>query len=152
MRKRTRIAIVVAALLVSVVGPTAITAGNRQDAEASAPDWRAAYRALDNIIPRTGWTRTGRSVALTPQRRWQLANVACTVNEVHDNVYEYEDEVDYLLSELGWFNPYRFQSPTLELSRRIYQFKDDSGPMYDYGSQVFCDYAKDIVEQYAATR
>ena len=152
MRKRTRIAIVVAALLIAVVAPTVTGADNRQAAEASAPDWRAAYRALDNIIPRTGWTRTRRSVSLTPQRRWQLANVACKVNEVHDNVYEYEGEVDYLLSELDWFNPYRFQSPTLELSRRIYQFKQEAGPMYDYGSQAFCDDAKEIVEQHAATQ
>ena len=149
MRKRTRLAIVVAALLVAVVGPTAT---HRQEAEAGAPDWRSAYRALDNIIPRIGWTRTGRSVSLTPQRRWQLANVACSVNNVHDNVHKYEAKVDSLLSELGWSNPYPYQSPTLELSRRIYQFKEGAGPLYSYGSQIFCEDARYYAKLYAATR
>jgi hypothetical protein len=152
MRKRTSVAVVIAALLLGVVGPTVTTPERRQVAKASALNLRAVFRSLDDIIPRSGWTRTGRPAHLTDQQRWQLANVACTVHQVHDNVHEYESEADYLLSQLGWVNPYRFQSPVLELSRRIYQFKQDGEVVYEAGTQVFCDQAKQNVKLYAAAR
>jgi hypothetical protein len=150
MRKRVRIAVVVAALLLAVVAPTVTTADHRQAAEAGAMDWRAAYRTLAGIIPRTGWTRTHRPASLADRQWWQVAHVACRVNEAHDNVYEYETEVDYLLSQLGWPNPYRYQSPALELSRRIHQYKEDAGSAYEYGSQVFCSSAERFAKPHAA--
>ena len=148
MRKRTRIA-VVAALLLAVVAP-AVNPPNRQVAEANTVNWEEVVAALDRIIPRTGWMRTGRPAYLTAEQRWRLAKVACEVNELHDDLYEYEPEVSSLLSAVDLPNPYRFQSPVLTLSRRIYEFKDAAGPAYEVGSQMFCDHADRRVEQGAS--
>jgi hypothetical protein len=154
MRKRTRIAVVVAALLLAVVAPTVTAADNRQVAEASTLDWRAAVRALDSIIPRTGDLRNGKSAFLTVPERWQLAKVACTVNQRHDQVHKFESAADSLLGQvdLADLSPYRFQSPVLELSRRLHRFKQDAGPVYGYGSKAFCDLAEYNVKLHASTR
>jgi hypothetical protein len=149
MTKRTRIAVVITTLLVAVVAP-AVNPPTRQVAEAGTLNWEEVFATLDRVIPRTGWTRTGRPAFLTVEQRWRLAKVACEVNEVHDNVYEYEPEVSALLSELDLPNPYRFQSPVLTLTRQIYEFKDAAGPAYEVGSQMFCDHADWSLEQGAS--
>jgi hypothetical protein len=151
MTKRIRIAVVVAALLLGVVAPTVTPADTRQAAHAGALDWRAAYRSLDSIIPRTGWMRNGRPAHLTVPEWWQLAKVACTVNKAHDNVYKFESQADYLLSQLDLLNPYRYQSPVLELSRRIHEFRAGAGPAYVYGSMMFCKHADQNVKLHAST-
>jgi hypothetical protein len=149
MRKRTRIA-VVAALLFGLAATAVTGPDHRQVAQASTVDGRTVFRLLDNIVPRTGWTRTGRPAYLTPQQRWKLAKVACTANSAHDNVYEYEPLVDALLTELDLPNPYRYQDPVLVLSRRLHQYKERAGLAYTLGSQIFCDTADRQVEWHAA--
>jgi hypothetical protein len=149
MSKRTRIAVVVAALLLGVVGPVVAADGDRQAAQAGAVDARKVFRLLDEIIPRTGWTRTGRPAFLAPQQRWKLANLACTVNQAHDNVYEYEPVVDELLLQLDLPSPYRYQSPVLALSQRIHQYKEDLGAVYEIGSEGFCEFAEWRADQHA---
>jgi len=139
MSKRTRIAVVAAALLVAVVAPAAVNTPDRQVAEAGTVNWEEAFAALDRTIPKLGWTRTGRPAFLTPPQRLTLEKVACKVNQLHDDVYKYEPEVDSLLSQLDLPNPYRFQSPVVALSWKIHEYKEAAGPAYRVGSQVFCD-------------
>jgi hypothetical protein len=148
MSKRTRIAVVVAALLLGAVGPI-VSAGEHQAAQASTVDTRKVFRLLDEIIPRTGWTRTGRPAFLAPQQRWTLADLACTVNQAHDNVDDYEPVVDSLLQQVDLPSPYRFQSPVVTLSQRIHQYKEDAGLVYELGSEAFCDYAEWRAEEHA---
>ena len=141
MSKRTRIAVLGTALLVGVILSTFVVDGNRQTAQASTVDGGKIYRLLDEILPKAGLLRAGRPAPFTVTQRWRLADIACTVNELHDNVYEYEPVVNDLLLAADLPNPYRFQSPVLTLSQRIHRFKEDAGLAYTLGSETFCEYA-----------
>ena len=149
MRKRTRIAVVVAALLVAVVAP-AVNPPTRQVAVAGPVNWEEVgevVATLDRTIPKTGWTRTGRPAFPTAPQRLTLEKVACKVNGLHDNLYDYEPAVDTVLSDLDLPNPYRFQSQVVTLSRQLHEFKDDIGPAYQIGTARFCGRAGWSVER-----
>ena len=72
------------------------------------------------------------------------------VEALHDDMYEYEPEIDSLLSRLDLPNPYRFQSPVVALSWQIHEYKEAAGPAYQVGSQMFCDRDDWSVERPAA--
>jgi hypothetical protein len=143
MRKRTGIAVVVAALLVATVAPTVTT--NRQVAQASALDGRAVARTLDAILPVAARVRAGRPAFLTELQRLRLAKVACTVNKAHDFVHEYH--VDRLVWELDVPGAYRYQDSVLTLSQQIHEYKDDAGAVYELGSELYCDTVDARLEQ-----
>jgi hypothetical protein len=142
---------VVAALLLAMVAPIAIGANDRQAAQASAPQPGAVLRRLYQIIPQAGSTKVGRPAWPTTEQWWRLAKVACTTNEFHDNVHEYETTVDDLLSLTGIPNPYRYQSSVLELSRQIYEFKQQGGLVYEFETTLFCAKADRQVKRYVGT-
>jgi len=149
MRKRTRIAVVVAALLVAVVGPTVTAGGDRQAAQASTVDMREVTKvsqALERIIPRTGLMRNGRPASLAPPMRWRLQKVACTVNQAHDLVYEYQLDEQLWRLDLGE-DAWRYQSALLRLSDRLQQFKESAGDAFEQGSERFCHHVDERLEQ-----
>jgi hypothetical protein len=150
MSKRTRIAVVVAALLLGAVGPVIAADGNRQAAQASTVDMREVsrvYQELERIIPRTGWMRNGRPAFLAPPMRWRLEKVACTVNQAHDLVYDYQvdDQLrqQFDLGDDAW----RYQSALLRLSDQLQVWKQGAGPVYEQGSEWFCDHVDERLEQ-----
>ena len=145
MRKRTRIAVVVAALLVAVVAP-AVNPPTRQVAEAGTVNWEEVVATLDRTIPRTGWMRNGRPAFLAPPMRWRLEKAACTVNQAHDLVYEYQVDDQLRQLDLG-DDAWRYQSALLRLSDRIEQWKQGAGDVYKQGSEWFCDHVDERLEQ-----
>jgi hypothetical protein len=66
MRKHTRIAVVAGALLVAMAAPLFTGAGNRQAAQASAPDPWGGRPAARERHPKLGLTRVGRPAYPTP--------------------------------------------------------------------------------------
>jgi hypothetical protein len=149
MSKRTRIAVVVAALLLGVVGPTVAAGGNRQPAQASTVDMREVTKVsqtLERFIPSTGWMRNGRPASLAPPVRWRLQKVACTVNQAHDLVYEYQVDDQLWQLDLG-DDVWRYQSALLGLSDQIEQWKQGAGDVYERGSNWFCDRVDKRLEQ-----
>ena len=148
MNKRSRIAVVVAALLLGVVGPT-VAAGNRQAVQASTVDMREVTKvsqALGRFIPSTGWMRNGRPAFPAPQMRWRLEKVACTVNKAHDLVYEYQVDDQLRQLDLG-DDIWRYRSALLGLSDQIEQWKQGAGVVYEQGSEWFCDHVDERLEQ-----
>ena len=147
MSKRTRVAVVAAALLLGVVGPVVAAGGNRQAAQASTGDVREVIRVLDEIVPRAGWMRTGRPAIFTGEQRWKLLQVACTVNDVHG--YVHEASIDEQLWQLDRQVPgaYRLQSSVLALSERIAMFKERAGTSFEVGTARFCIRVGDRLKQ-----
>jgi hypothetical protein len=150
MRKRTRIAVVTAALLVAVVAPTLSGAqGTGRAALASGAvtagavpvdpgDVMAGVRWLESIIPTAGRVRAGRSSFFTKEQRWRLMSVACTVNDVHG--YVYESDIDERLWDLEPLVPgaYRQQGSVLELSEQIDEGREDLGSSFGQATARFC--------------
>jgi hypothetical protein len=139
MRKHTRIAVVAGALLVAMAAP--IFTSNRQAAQASASNPWAVVRQLESAFPR-----------LHPLQQWRLAKVACKTSNLHDKVHEFDPVIDGLLAQTGVPAEYRYRPWVLELSRDLYDLKQDGGWVYTVGSAWFCQRADNKVKWYAGTQ
>jgi hypothetical protein len=146
MRKRTRIAVVTAALLAGLVVPAGLqgqahaagTAGSRQLVSAAPVNGQAITRWLQGFLPTTGHTRVGKTAALPELQWWKMAKVACKANELHDTVYEWQ--IDQLLWGVESQVPgvYRYRNPILRLSWELSELRERGGWVSELSAEGLC--------------
>jgi hypothetical protein len=172
MRKRTRIAVVAAALALAMVGPAAVGAAGHDGVVAAgmvngrfferlgravrvalggSDDLARGVRAsrqLDSVIGSMVVTRSGDMLIPTPEERAYLYQLACQIKYVHD--LDREQEASWRLVMLGEKvkGAVGYAASVANLSRDLEKAEDNGDRAWSVASATLCTMAEENLKHY----